>query len=166
MGNMSLAYWQDQLGKVDPHVTILDYNITAAKTVSPVIANSVALTAFDAVASQAVIDAQLGTTNEFLLVAFDATAMGADMFAAIINMAGQVKKLVKVVAKCYSGTGGSTVVERSVAASAALTASTLATECAVGASGNVAVKVDFGNTPDFDALTAGIISIELHWISK
>ena len=86
--------------------------------------------------------------------------------AAIVNMGGQVKTLVKVVAKCYSGTGGATLVERTVLPSAALTASTLATEAAVGANGNVAVKVDFGNTPDLDALTSGIISLELHWISK
>ncbi len=166
MGNMSLAYWQDQLGKVDPHVTILDYKITGAKTIVPVVPNSVALTLFDAVASQAAIDGQLGTTSEFLAAAFDATAMGADTWAAIVNMGGQVKTLVKVVAKCYSGTGGATLVERTVLPSAALTASTLATEAAVGANGNVAVKVDFGNTPDLDALTSGIISLELHWISK
>lgn len=166
MGNMSLAYWQDQLGKVDPHKTVLEYKITAAKTASPIVANSVSLLAFDAVASQAVIDAHLGTTNEFLLAAFDATAMGADAFAAIVNMGGQVKTLTKVVAKCYSAAGGATIVERCVQASAALTASTLATEAAVGASGNVAVKVDFGNTPDFDALTSGTIVIELYWLSK
>lgn len=166
MGNMSLAYYQDQLGKVDPHVTQLVYNITAAKTVAPVPANSASLVAFDAIASQSVIDDFLGTSSEFLVAAFDATAMGADTFACIVNMAGQMKQLVYVEALCYSGTGGSTLVTRAVQASASLTASTLATEAAVGASGNVAVKVDFGNTPDFDALTAGTIVIKLHWISK
>jgi hypothetical protein len=166
MGNMSLAYYQDQLGKVDPHVTTLVWNITAAKTVSSVPANSAALVAFDAISSQAVIDDFLGTTNEFLVAAFDATAMGADMFAAIVNMAGQMKQLVYAEAVCYSGTGGATKVERAVQASSALTASTLATEAAVGASGNVAVKVDFGNTPDFDALTAGTIVLKLYWIAK
>jgi hypothetical protein len=42
----------------------------------------------------------------------------------------------------------------------------LATECAKGSQGNLAFKVDFGNTPDFDGLTAGLIVIELHWVSK
>lgn len=163
---MSLAYYQDQFGKVVPHVTHLEFKITAAKTASAIVANSASLLAFDAIASQAVIDAHLGTTNEFLLAAFDATAMGADAFACIVNMAGQAKTLTKVSAKCYSGTGGSTLVERCVQASSALTASTLATEAAVGANGNVAVKVDFGNTPDFDGLTSGTIVIELYWIAK
>ena len=35
-----------------------------------------------------------------------------------------------------------------------------------GASGNIGFKVDFGNTPDFDALTAGTIAIKIIWKSK
>ena len=69
-------------------------------------------------------------------------------------------------AKCYSGTGGSTIVERAVKSSSALTASTLASECALGANGNMAFKVDFGNTPDFDALTSGLIVVKLMWVAK
>jgi hypothetical protein len=74
--------------------------------------------------------------------------------------------ITKMVAKCYSSTAGSTLVERCVQASSALTASTLVTECAVGANGNMAFKVDFGNTPDFDGLTSGTIEIELYWVAK
>lgn len=162
MGNSSLMYWQDQLGKVDPHKTVLEYKITAAKTIVPVVPNSIALTLFDAVSGQAAIDTHLGTTNEFLAAAFDATAMGTDAFAAVINMAGQVKSIVKMVVKIASGTGGATVAENNVLASSALAGGLLA-ECAVGSSGNVAVKAV---STGLDALTGGIISVELHWISK
>lgn len=166
MADTSLMYWQEKLGKTQPRVLRLEWEITGAKTVAPLVPGIPALTAFDAIASQAVIDGFLGTTNEFLLAAFDATSMGADAFAAIVNVAGQAQKLTKVVATCYSGTGGATKVERAVKSSSALTASTLATEAAVGANGNLAVKVDFGNTPDFDGLTSGLIVLELYWISK
>lgn len=166
MSTTSLMYYNDQLGKVDPIVTKLQYNITAAKTIIGVVPNTVVLTAFDAIASQSVIDTFLGTSSEFLVAAFDATAMGADAFAGIVDLQGQCAKLCLVNAKCYSGTGGATLVERCVQASSALTASTLATECAKGSSGNVAFRVDFGNTPDFDGLTAGTIEIEIHWIAK
>ena len=166
MSDTSLMYWQEKLGKTQPRVLRLEYEITAAKTVSPLVPGIPAITSFDAIAAQSTIDNFLGTTNEFLVTAFDATAMGNDTFAAIANMSGQVQRITKVVASCYSGTAGSTHVFRVVKSSAALTASTLATEAAVGANGNVAVKVDFGNTPDFDALTAGLIVLEIYWISK
>lgn len=165
----SLFYTNERLGKTMPRLASFAFEITAAKTVSPLVFGYPVLTAFDAIASQAVIDAALGTTNEFLLAAFDATAMGADTFALLANMGGafgQVEKLLWSRARCYSGTGGATLVERIVKTSAALTASTLATEAALGASGNVAMKVDFGNTPDFDGLTSGLIIVEFGWISK
>ena len=159
----SINYWQDQWGKVQPQILRLQYGISAAKTAAPLVSNSASLITFDALASQAVIDAFLGTTNEFLLAAFDATSMGADTFGGLVNMDGQAHAVVQMVAKCYSASN--TLVTRQVVGGA-LTASTLETKCAVGADGNMAFKVDFGNTPDFDALTAGTIEIEIHWISK
>jgi hypothetical protein len=158
-------FYNEQALKAVPRVLRLEFKITAAKTVSPQPMSSLALTTFDAIASQSVIDNFLGTTNEFLVAAFDATAMGADTFGGIVNMGGQAKVLTSLNARCYSATGGATLVERSVVASSALTASTLVTEAARGASGNLAFKVDFGNTPDFDALTSGLIVIELAWIA-
>lgn len=163
MSKMSLAYYNDQLGKVDPHVTQLVFDITGAKASSPIPANSASLVAYDAIASQSVIDDFLGTTNEFLVSAFDATAMGTDAIACIVNMCGQMKQLVYVEVLVYSGTGGATLTSRAVQASSALTASTLATEAAVGASGNVAVKAV---VTGLDALTDGTIVVRLHWISK
>lgn len=161
-----LFYWQEKLGKTQPRIAIFAYDITAAKTVSPRVFGYPVTTTFDAIAAQATIDDTLGTTNEFLISAFDATAMGNDTFGGVVGMANQASSLLWMEAKCYSGTGGSTMVERTVKASSSLTASTLATECAVGAYGNLAFKVDFGNTPDFDALTSGLIVVRLAWLSK
>lgn len=163
MSGTSLMYWQDQLGKVNPQVLRLQYSISAAVTAAPIVSNSASLITFVALASQAVIDDFLGTTNEFLLTAYDATSMGADAFGALVNMNGQCKTVVQMIARCYSASN--TIVTRQVVGGA-LTASTLETKCAVGANGNIGVKVDFGNTPDFDALTAGTIELEILWISK
>jgi len=162
----SLTYWSDKLGKTQARVLTLDFSITGAGTSAPLMVGAPVLSSSGALASQAAIDAFLGTTNEFLLAAFDATAMGADAFGGVVNMNGQVAKVVKMNARCHSGTAGITVVANQVAASAALTASTLATEVAKGADGNIGFRVAWGNTPDFDALTAGTMTIEIHWIAK
>lgn len=166
MSQPSLHYWQDALPKTLPRVLHLAWEITAAKTVSPLNMGLPVYTSFDAISAQSDIDGFLGTSSEFALAAFDATALGADTFAGIVNMGGQAAKLNSMIARCYSGTAGATLVERAVKSSSALTASTLVTECALGSSGNLAFKIDFGNTPDFDALTAGLIVVELQWVSK
>ena len=160
----SLFYYNDQWGKVQPQVLRLQYEITAAKTCKPIVSNSASLTAFDAIASQAVIDDFLGTSSEFTLAQFDATSMGADAFGAIVDMQGQAKSVVQMIARCYSNTGGADLVTRQVKGGS-LTDSTLETAVECGADGNIACKVDFGNSPDLDALTAGTIDIEIHWIA-
>lgn len=159
----SLMYWNDRLQSGQPRILRLMFNITAAKTVTDVY-RTPTLTTFDAIASQAVINTHLGTTNEFLLAAFDATAMGVDTFGGIVDMGGQCAEVYSMVARCYSASN--TIVTRQCEDVATLTASTLATEVARGANGNIAFKVDFGNTPDFDALTAGTIEIDIVWRSK
>ena len=161
----SMMYWNDRVQASQPRELRLLFTITGAKAVTDVL-RSPTLTSFDAVASQAVIDAHLGTTTEFALAAFDATAMGADTFAGIVNMGGQVAEVYSLRATCYSGTAGATKVELFCEDSATLTASTLATEVAKGANGNVAFKCNFGNTPDFDALTAGQIEVVITWRAK
>lgn len=163
MADTSLFYYQEQWGKVQPRILRLQYQITGAVTVKPCVSNSATLTTFGAIASQAVIDDFLGTTSEFNYLAFDATSMGADAMGVIVNMNGQAKTLVQMVARCYSASN--TLVTRQVLGGS-LTATTLETAAALGASGNLAVKIDWGNSPDFDALTAGTIDIELHWIAK
>jgi hypothetical protein len=165
MSNAGLFHWQEKIGKTNPNCLTLVFQITNTKTVSQVPMGTPVLTAFDAIASQSVIDDFLGTTNEFLVAAFDVTAMGDDTFACIVNMAGQASKLLYATAECYSGTGGSTLVTRQVL-DTGLTASTLETAADCGANGNLALKVDFGNVPNFDGLTSGTIVVKLYWIAK
>lgn len=164
MTMMGLPYWNDQLGKVDPNVTRLVFNITGAKTNSPAVPNSAQLNFYDALASQSVIDNFLGSpANQFLLAAFDATAMGTDAFGCIVNFQGQVKQLLSATVTTYSGTGGGTVFPLRVAPVSALTASSLTTQAAVSSSGNVALRAILTG---LDILTAGQIEVELEWISK
>lgn len=164
MSDLNLMYWQEQLYKTQPRVLKLEFKITGAKTLVPILPPMPALTSCDAL-TQSQIDEALGSANEFLAADFDATAMGNDAFGGVVNLKGQCAKLLMMKAECYSGTGGATKVERCVQA-LGLTASTLESACEVSSLGNIGFKVDFGNSPDFDALTSGTVVIELHWVSK
>jgi hypothetical protein len=166
MSNAGLFAWQEKLGKTNPNCLTLVFQITAAKTVSAVPQGTPVLTAFDAIASQSTIDDFLGTTNEFLVAAFDATSMGNDAFACIVDMKGQVAKLLYATAECFSGAVGAEAYVMRESLNTGLTASTLETAASLGANGNLALKVAFGNTPDFDALTSGTIVLKLYWVSK
>lgn len=166
MSGPSLMYYNESLGKTAARQLTIAWQITAAVTVASRPLGVPALTAFGAIASQSVIDTFLGTTSEFDYLAFDATAMGADAMGVIVNMSGQAKDLICVETSCYSNTGFADQVLRVAAKSTALTASTLITEAALGASGNIAYKVNFGNTPDFDGLTSGLIISKIFWIAK
>jgi hypothetical protein len=162
MANAGLFHWQEKFGKTNPHVITLVFQITGAGTSSAVPQGTPVLSTYGAIASQSVIDDFLGTTNEFLVAAFDATAMGADTFACIVNMQGQAAKLLYATGEVYSGTDY--VARASV--DSGLTASTIETAADCGADGNIAVKFNFGNTPDFDGLTTGVIVVKLYWIAK
>lgn len=171
MSRQPLFYWNEKHAKSQPGVLDFTYQITAAKTVTPTPQGADSFTFFDAI-TQAQIDAYLGLANDFPATYFDATAMGADTFGGLVRMSGSPSTLaqafqdVKMEAVCYSGTGNTTSVFRAALGSAGITASTLETATAVSTSGNLAFKIDFGNTPDFDALTSGIIIVRLYWISK
>lgn len=171
MGQQPLFFWNEKHGKSQPNTLDFTYQITAAKTVSPVPQGADSFTFFDAI-TQAQIDAYLTLPNDFLAAQFDATAMGADTFGGLVRMSGSPSTLaqafssIKMEATCFSGTGNTTSVLRAALGPAGITASTLETATAVSASGNLAFKIDFGNTPDFDALTSGIIVVRLMWISK
>jgi hypothetical protein len=168
MSQSSLMYYNEVWGKGAPRVLRLTWHITAAVTVSsrPLAAAPGVLVTFGAISAQSTIDNFLGTTSEFDYLAFDATAMGADTMGVIVNMKGQAADLISVEAACYSGSGLATSVFRHAQKSTALTASTLATEAALGSSGNVAFRIDWGNTPDFDGLTSGTIIADINWIAK
>jgi hypothetical protein len=161
--SVSLTYWNERVQMSQPRKLTLLFTITGAKAVTD-LGRSPTLVSFDTAWTQAQIDAHLGTSSEFNYLAFDSTAVGADVFSGIVNMSGQCAEVYGMVARCYSASN--TVVTRQCEDAATLTNSTLATEIAKGANGNVAFKVDFGNTPDFDGLTAGTIEIEILWRSK
>lgn len=153
----SRIYWSDAAQRGEALQLDLLYKITGAKTVSDLNSN-VAMTAFDAVASQAVINDFLGTTDEFLVAAFDATAMGTDAFAVIVNMAGQSASLLSAEAVTYSGANGLTVLPAGIVSSASMTASSHTSECALGAFGNMAARFVLTGV---DALTSGLIKVTL-----
>ena len=158
----SLIYYQEQVLKATPRPPLrLEFSITGAKAVSPVVQNSFVLTTFDALSTQAQIDTHLGTTNEFLLAAFDATAMGTDAFAAIINMGGQAAKVTGVHTATYTGTNGATETLSVVNASATMTSSSLTTQVARGANGNIAVRTIIVG---LDAFTSGRLVLQVSWI--
>lgn len=138
--------------------------ITAAKTVNVNAQRMPVYAFFDAITQQN-IDDFFGSVNELPVADFDATAMGADAFGLLIDMGGQVESLHLMEATCHSGTGGATTVHRAIIP-AGLTASTLATECELTALGNIGLRIDFGNTPDFDGLTSGIIHIRIAYKTK
>ena len=92
--------------------------------------------------------------------------MGADAQGVIIDMGGQCDELFMFEASCYSSTGGTAREMVADIDSSTLTDSSLQTECAKGANGNVACKIDWTNSPDFDGLTAGIVVIRIHWRAK
>ena len=146
----------------------LIWKITAAKTVSPrpLGAGPAAMVVFDAIAAQSTIDNFLGTTSEFTIAQFDSTAMGADAMGVIVNMKGQAADLIGVECVCGSDTDYATLVNRVALKSTTLTDSTLIVEAALGASGNIAFKLDWGNSPDFDALTDGYIRATIFFIAK
>jgi len=160
MSSPGLFFWQDRIGKNNPHVVQFMFQITAAKTVSQLPQGTPVLTAFDAIASQAVIDSFLGTVNEFLVAQFDATSMGTDMFACIVNFGKQADELYMCEAYVDDL---STRVEASYPAVATLSSSTLVTQCAKGAEGNIATKVELAG---LDALTSGILVIKFYFRSK
>ena len=157
MSNGVTAFWSDKVGRGAPVLTWFLYQITGAKTVKALDANA-SKVSFDAFADQATIDSFLGTTNEFLLAAFDSTAMGTAAFGGVIDFKGQVKSLKGMI----YGVGAAQAMT-SFPASAALTASTLATECAKGANGNVGFRVVITG---LDALTSGLIAVGILWEPK
>lgn len=157
------------------HELRLLWKITGAVTFSPLPIVNTAAYAFAGAQTQDNIDDFLKTDAEFTAAQFDSTSMGADMFGVLIKMnglvsdetagsyVGQCASVQAVVATCYSGTGGSTQVIRSVISSDTLTDSSAVTEIAVGDQGDIGLKINFGNTPDFDALTEGVIEVRVFW---
>ncbi len=162
MAEPGIFLYQDKFGKTQPRELILNWKITAGVTVVGLPLGAPVLTTFGAIAAQATIDSFLGTTSEFDYLAFDATSMGADGMGVIINMAGQAARLDGFKITAYSGTGGATLYSAG-AWNNGIAATTLQTACALGANGNIALKVSFNQSGNFDALTSGFINATIYW---
>lgn len=163
MSQTSLVYSNEKHSKTQPRVLKFRYDITGAKTSTSVPVGADALVTYDAIAAQSTIDNYLGTSSEFLIAAFDATAMGADELGLIINMRGQCAKVLGAKITLFAEAGTLSISLNSKAVSA-LTASTVENSCAVGASGNIAVK--FTGVTGLDAATDGYYVVEIDWIAK
>lgn len=162
----SLTYWSDVIPKGTPRQLVLVHQITAAVTVQAVpLAGTMASLPMFGATTQATIDAFLGTSAEFTAAQFDATALGADAMGLLVNMDGQASDVISFRSQCFSASGLTTLVTRA-SLKGGLTDSTLATELALGDDGNIALRINWGNTPDFDGLTSGMIRTEIDWISK
>jgi hypothetical protein len=142
----------------------LIYSITGAKTVAarPLGAAPAAMVVFDAIASQTTIDNFLGTSSEFTIAQFDATSMGTDAMGIIVNMKGQAADLLCVDALMSTST--TTIVQKVSIKSTTLTDTSLTTECAVGASGNIAAKIIWANS--YDGLTSGLLRLNFYFVAK
>lgn len=163
MSQTSLVYSNEKMLKTQPRQLKFIYNITGAKANSPVPVGAGSYSAYDAV-TQPVIDAYLGTSSEFLAAALDATAMGANAFAVLMDMKGQCGKILGAKLEYWSADGATLNIQLKSWAVSALTASTAANECAVGAYGNVAVK--FTGVTGLDAATTGYVIVTIDWVAK
>lgn len=159
----SLMYWNDKLGDTQPWAMRFVYEINGAKDISLVVPGSPIYHSFDAIAAQATIDDFLGTTDEFTIAQFDATALGVDAIGGFVRMDKQASKGVKMRAALLSGADGSTVVEDNVKFVSSLTDSSLTTQAAVGADGNIGWRAVITG---LDAATAGLVVVEFDWLSK
>jgi hypothetical protein len=164
MSGTSIYHWQDQFLQGVPRTDRFVWKITGAGTNALILPQAAALSTYSAL-TQDQIDDFFGSVNEILADKYDSTSMGADAQGILLNYLGQVQALIQVTAKCYSSTGGSTLVTRQTQA-LGLTASTIETAAVLTAQGNVGIKLNWGNTPDFDGLSSGTIVVDVDWISK
>ncbi len=166
MSSTSLVYYQEKLLKTQPRQLTFVWTASSG-TLTAQVAGAPVLATGAAISAQATIDNFLGTSSEFDYLAFDATAMGTDAIGVIIDMKGQAKSAVFAELRSFSSTYNATLAGAR-AAGGVLTASTLETAYACGASatitgsGNLAFK---GVISSLDSLT-GILVLQLYWIAK
>ena len=158
----SLMNWSEKLGRTQPRILTFVFDITGAKAISEKVPGNPVLTAFDALSAQSDIDDFLGTSGEFNLAAFDATALGVDAFGMIVDMKEQCDTILSAEIKTLSGANLDTIAEAG-ASGGALSDSTLEPGALVGANGNIAVRfVSSG----LDALASGLLMVKIAWLPK
>jgi len=158
-----IIYWNEKLGDTQPWSLKFIYDINGAKDISLVIPGQPIYHSFDAIAAQATIDDFLGTSSEFTIAQFDATALGVDAIGGVIKMNKQVAEGVMMRVSLRSGADGSTIAEDNVSFVASLTDSSLTTQAAVGADGNIGWRAVVAG---LDAATAGLVVVEIDWLAK
>lgn len=156
-------YRNEMFGRTQPAELKFQFNITGAKASSVFPAGAPVFSFYDAI-TQDQIDEYLGP-DEFDATIFDSTSMGADAFGGLIRMDGQAAKVIGMEAYCASNTGLVDIVQR-YALPDTLLASTLQTAVGISPEGNIGFKISFGNTPDFDNLSSGLISVRILWLPK
>ena len=157
----SLYFSNEKLQKTQPRTLKFLYDITGAKAISPLVMGIPVLHSFDAIASQDVIDDFLGSSSEFAVAKFDATSLGTDAIAFIIDMKGQAYKCLTAKVSSILATGVVDVSKQFQFSS--LTASTLETKAELSSAGNIAIKAVLAG---LDALTDGTVLVEVEWIAK
>lgn len=164
MSGTSLMYWDEGHPKTQSNELEFSFTITAGKTITPTLVGRPVMVGFDAAAfaSQAAIDSFLGTTNEFLLAAFDSTSLGTDAFAIIVRMGGQAAKLDYASITHIPANVEASYLAAGIAAGT-LNSSSLTTKAAIGASGNLAARFVLTG---LDALTDGLLVVKIKWVSK
>lgn len=162
-----LTYWSNRFGRNVPHETIFEFKFTGAGALAKIVAGQPGYF-FTAAATQALIDAELGSTNEILAVKFDGTTMGVDAFGGVVNFDGQIEQLVSVEVsylKLSNATHDTAQVFPIIVAcpDTGLTDSTLGVEATKTSAGNLGFhSVLLG----LDAATEGLVQLRVKWISK
>lgn len=166
-------YRNEKHPKTQVRELVFQFQITAAKTIVPLPRGLDVLTAFDALTQQQIDDYLTrpfdgytsSVTTGFTAAQFDATAMGANMFGGIVNMNQQASYLAAARLHVYSGTSPnfSTLAATSVLGTQGLSASTAENGLGLSPMGDIGFR--FLST-GLDALTSGIIRVEIDWISK
>ena len=172
-----LVLRSDALEKTQPSQVELMWVITGAKTVrlgrgqsqAPVKAGfdaaSLTTAICDALLSAEVAQPAGDVPGDTM---FDATALGADSFGALIDMQGQARKAVRLeyVISTNTGGGGATVLVHGVVegADGQLTVSENSTGMAVSPAGNLYLRL--AAISNLDIATAGSILVKLHFHSK
>ncbi len=167
MADTSLIYWQEKLAKTQPRRLRISWSVVSGAFTECVAGNPILLTQ-GAISAQSTIDNFLGTSSEFNYLAFDATSMGTDAVGVIVDMKGQCAKVLNAAINMYSSTYLGTAAGGRALGSVGITATTLETAVACGASssitgsGNIAFK---GVVSGLDAIT-GLVVLDIDWISK
>lgn len=156
----SLVCWNDKLDRTVPRVSEFTYTLTSGAMVPregyPILAATGALT-------QATIDAFLGTSTEVNYLNYDATSLGTDALGFIVDMGGQVKKLISFEVIMRSGTGFVTTVRRYATTDDVMVNTSIAVaEAALSTTGNPYCRFV---VTSFDS-TTGYIDLRMKWISK